>query len=250
MTALLDDPSTLLLCVAAFIAAGTIKGALGIGLPTTAMALLTLVMDPTDAMSVLVLPIIATNVMQYLTTPHRRETAERYGWTAATLVAVIFFTALFVSRVPHAFLVTAIGIVMCVFAAHGLSGFTIPVGSGRAWQIGLGLAAGLCGGLSAIWSPPIAMYLLSRRVTKDEFVSACGFLFLAGSVPLGAGLLVSGVVTGRTFALSVISLGVALASFRLGATLRSRLASETFRKLVLVTFFVFGARLVLTGLTR
>ena len=250
MTALLDDPSTLLLCVVVFLAAGTVKGALGIGLPTTAMALLTLVMAPTDAMSLLVLPIIATNVMQFLTTPHRRQTASRYRWMAVTLVAVIFVTALFVARVPDAFLVTAIGVVMCLFAAHALSGFTIPVGTGRAWQIGVGLAAGICGGLSAIWSPPIAMYLLSRRVSKDEFVSACGFLFLAGSVPLGTGLLVSGVVTGRTFWLSLVCLVVALASFRLGAALRARLASETFRKLVLVTFFVFGARLVLTGVTR
>ncbi len=250
MSPLLDDPSALLLCVVAFLVAGTIKGVLGIGLPTTAMALLTLVMAPAEAMSVLVLPIIATNVIQYLTTPHRRETTRGYGWTATTLVATIFVTALFVSRVPDALLVTAIGVVMCLFAAHGLSGFTIPVGTSRTWKAGVGVVAGVCGGLSAIWSPPIVMYLLSRRVTKDEFVSACGFLFLAGSVPLGAGLLISGVVTSRTFLLSAISLAVALASFRLGAALRARLASETFRKLVLMTYFVFGARLVVTGLTR
>ncbi len=248
MTGLLEDPATLSVCLLAFLVAGTIKGALGIGLPTTAMALLTLVMEPTSAMAVLVLPIVATNIMQYATTPHRLDTARRYPWTAATLVAVIFVTALFVSRVPDDFLVIAIGVVMCLFSMHALSGFSVPAGGGAPWQIGVGLAAGVCGGLSAIWSPPIVMYLLSRNVTRDEFVSACGFLFLAGSVPLGAGLILSGVVTGSTLWLSLACLAVTLASFRLGTVLRRRLANDTFRKLVLVSFFVFGARLVVTGM--
>lgn len=248
MTALLDDPSMLFLCVVTFAIAGTVKGALGIGLPTTAMALLTLVMEPTRAMAVLVLPIIATNVQQYLTTPHRRETAREYRYVALTLVVTIFITALLVNRAPDAFLVIAIGIVMCLFSIHGLSGLRLPMGGSPAWQAAVGVAAGVCGGLSAIWSPPVAMYLLSRNVSKDRFVSGCGFLFLVGSLPLGAGLFLAGVIDGDALALSLVSLVVVLAAFRVGAALRARLANETFRKLVLVAFMLLGLRLVLTGL--
>src|SRR5690606_28810551 len=148
------------------------------------------------------------------------------------------------------FLVIAIGVVMCVFAVHALSGFRIPVGRGPMSQIGVGLTAGVCGGLSAIWAPPIAMYLLSLNVSRDRFVSGCGFLFLVGSLPLAAGLTVSGVLNSRTMALSMVALVVSILAFRLGAALRSRLANDTFRKAALIAFLVFGARPIVTGVTR
>ncbi len=250
MAALFQDPYTLAFCVATFLVAGTIKGVLGIGLPATAIALLTLVMDPTEAIPVMVLPIIATNIQQFFFTPHRAETARAYGWIAVALVVSIFVTALFITRMSQSFLVIAIGVVMCVFAVHALSGFRIPVGRGPMWQIGVGLTAGVCGGLSAIWAPPIAMYLLSLNVSRDRFVSGCGFLFLVGSVPLAAGLTASGVLNSRTMALSMVALVVSIIAFRLGAALRSRLANDTFRKAVLIAFLVFGARLIVTGVTR
>lgn len=121
------------------------------------------------------------------------------------------------------------------------------MGDGRFWQMGVGIAAGVCGGLSAIWAPPIVMYLIARNVSRDRFVSACGFLFMIGSFPLAAGLIIAGVLDGGTLMLSLIGTVIAVAAFRFGATLRSRLANDTFRRIVLVAFLVMGARLILTG---
>ena len=42
----------------------------------------------------------------------------------------------------------------------------------RGWSF-----AGVLGGLSSIWSPPVAMYLLARNVSKIEFIGATGFYF-------------------------------------------------------------------------
>ncbi|KAA3631095.1 MAG: sulfite exporter TauE/SafE family protein [Proteobacteria bacterium] len=244
----LFDPVILLICVIVFLVSGTIKGVLGIGLPTTAMALLTLFMEPTKAIAVVSLPIIGTNIQQFFSMPNRLRTARRYAPMGAALVATIFLTSLSITRFPESFLVTAIGIVMCIFSLHVLSGFRLPTGSGPIWQTGVGALAGICGGLSAIWSPPIAMYLLSRDVTKNEFVGACGFLFMVGSLPLAAGLIVSGVLNERNFLLSLASLAAAGIAFRFGAAFRRRLRNDTFRRIVLAAFLLMVARLILTGL--
>ena len=43
--------------------------------------------------------------------------------------------------------------------------------------------------------PHVAMYLVARDVSKERFIGATGFLFLAGVLPLGAGQLVAGILT-------------------------------------------------------
>ena len=46
----------------AFLLAGFIKGAIGVGLPTVVMGLLSIVMPPAQAAALMVMPALATNV--------------------------------------------------------------------------------------------------------------------------------------------------------------------------------------------
>ncbi|HEX5866243.1 MAG TPA: sulfite exporter TauE/SafE family protein, partial [Beijerinckiaceae bacterium] len=54
---------------AAFLLAGFVKGVVGLGLPTVAIALLGLVMTPAEAAALLVLPTFVTNVWQLAAGP-------------------------------------------------------------------------------------------------------------------------------------------------------------------------------------
>ena len=155
------EPAILAMIVVIFLFSGTVKGFLGIGLPAAAMGFLTLVMAPTDAIALLIMPIIFTNVVQFARAPKRLEIAQRYKYFGATILVSIFVTSLFITSYPTALLTIAIGVAMIVFSANLLFGFTIPVGPGLRWQVGVGLVSGVLGGLSSIWSPPVAMYLLS-----------------------------------------------------------------------------------------
>ncbi len=58
-----------------------------------------------------------------------------------------------------------------------------------------GVVSGVLGGLSSFWSPPVAMYLIARDTPKERFIGAAGFLFLAGCLPLGIGLVMAGLIT-------------------------------------------------------
>ena len=242
------DPQLIASICAIFVFAGIVKGFLGIGLPAAAMGLLTLIISPTEAISLLWLPILFTNIFQYGRAKNKREIAMTYKWFAVAIFCSIFLTSLFINDYPTALLTVAIGIAMVVFSLNLLFGLSLPVGPGRGWQVGVGIVSGVLGGLSSIWSPPVAMYLMARNTPKDMFIGTTGFLFLAGCLPLGAGLVISGLITWPVIAKSLLGLLMTLTGFRIGEILRELISQDRFRQIVLVAFLIMGGRLIATGL--
>ena len=242
------DPQLIASICAIFVFAGIVKGFLGIGLPAAAMGLLTLIISPTEAISLLWLPILFTNIFQYGRAKNKREIAMTYKWFAAAIFCSIFLTSLFINDYPTALLTVAIGIAMVVFSLNLLFGLSLPVGPGGGWQVGVGIVSGVLGGLSSIWSPPVAMYLMARNTPKDMFIGTTGFLFLAGCLPLGAGLVISGLITWPVIVKSLLGLLMTLTGFRIGEILRERISQDRFRQIVLVAFLIMGGRLIATGL--
>lgn len=242
------DPGQTALIAAIFFLAGMIKGFLGIGLPAAAMALLTLIIPPTQAIALLWLSILVTNIVQFARAPDKGDIAREYMPFAIAIVGSIFVVSMFIADYPTALLTVAIGLAMVIFALNQLLGFRLKIGEGRGWQVGFGLVAGTLGGISSIWSPPVAMYLVARNASKERFIGVTGFLFLAGVVPLGAGQLVAGILTWTTFVQSIFALGVVLVAFRVGELLRGRVSQDLFRTAVLIAFLLMGLRLIAIGL--
>ncbi len=232
----------------AFFFSGIIKGFLGIGLPAAAMAILTIFIAPKTAIALMVLPIIFANIMQFSRSENRLQTASKYKYFAMAILGSIFITSLFISSYPTSLLTISIGVAMVVFSVHMLFGFNLPISAHNGWQIGIGLFAGVLGGLSSIWSPPVAMYLLSRNVSKEEFIGGSGFLFLAGCFPLALGLAISGVLNTETILQSIIGLLAVMVGFWVGEKLRKIVSQAIFRKIVLVVFLILGVRLIATGI--
>ncbi len=223
----LDFTETALVAVI-FLGAAVIKGFLGIGLPAAAMAFLTLLMPPTEAIPLLWLSILGTNSLQFAHAPDKWGIAREYWLFALAIMVCIFVTSMFIADYPTALLTVAIGIAMVLFSLNLLLGIKLEIGPGRGWHLGFGILSGVLGGISSIWSPTVAMYLVARDVSKERFIGATGFLFLAGVLPLGAGQVVAGVLTGPIFLKSVLALCVVLVGFRLGELLEVLDASFSF----------------------
>ena len=243
-----NDLTILVLMVATFFVSGIVKGFLGIGLPAAAMGLLTLVVSPSHAISLLVLPIFFTNLSQFLRSQERVQTVTLYWPFAVTIVICIFMTSLFLEKYPVGLLTIAIGVAMVVFALNGLSKFRLKLGPEKYWQIFLGMISGILGGLSSIWSPPVAMYLVARDLEKERFIAATGFLFLIGSVPLALGLFLGGTLNLAVMLQSLTGLIAVLLGFRIGENLRSRVDQKLFQKAVLIAFTIMGVRLIAVGI--
>lgn len=237
-----------MIVLGAFFFAGIIKGFLGIGLPPAVMVILTLVMDTVTAISLLTLPIIFTNLLQYTRCENREEIAKKYWLFGVSIMLSIFLTSVFIMSFPNTVLMVSIGFAMIAFSLTQMIGVKVSIGHGIKWHVSVGLFSGVLGGLSSIWSPPIAMYLLAQNVSKSEFIGATGFLFLAGSMPLAIGLTFAGVLTIGTVLHSLLGLIVVLAGFRIGEVLQSLIKQSVFRSIILWAFLIMGSRLVVVGL--
>ena len=74
-----DSLVVLALTGAIFVAAGVVKGVLGMGLPTVAIGFLGLVIAPVEAAAMLVLPSLITNIWQLIAGPNFRALSKRFG---------------------------------------------------------------------------------------------------------------------------------------------------------------------------
>ena len=236
------------LLVMIFLFAAIIKGFLGIGLPAASMAFLTLIMSPKEAIPLLWLSILGTNFLQFFHAPDKSQIFREYWIFAVTISLSIFVTSMFIADYPTALLTLSIGVAMVLFSLNLLMGIKIKIGPSRFWHVGFGALSGILGGMSSIWSPTVAMFLVARNVSKEKFIGVTGFLFLAGVLPLGAGQVVAGVLTLPILAKSVLALFIVLFGFSIGEKLRSHVSQELFRKVVLFAFLIMGLRLIAIGL--
>ena len=232
----------------AFLLAGVVKGFLGMGLPAVLMITLTLFIPPVEAISLILVPMLFTNVYQFFRSRRPLATAKRYAPFAVSTIAAIMLVSINIKSYPEALLLATLGIAMVLYSLNTLFGFPVRIGPHPGWQVLGGIASGVIGGLSAVWSPPVVVYLMGRNADKEEFISAVGYLFMVGSVGLIVALGTISVFTPQVAGQSLVTLAVALIGFGIGEYARGFVSTELFRKCVLVAFLVLGTRLVLVSL--
>ena len=112
----------------------------------------------------------------------------------------------------------------------------IPQHFHRPAQFILGSISGLMGGLTAIWSPPLIIYLLSIRCEKDDFVRLTGLILLCGAIPLTIGYVFNGLLNKQLAMASCLMIIPTLLGFSIGETIRKFMSIEQFHKAVLLLF--------------
>lgn len=240
----------LLTAAAVYLLAGSVKGTIGLGLPTTAVSVMAQVTDARTAIALVLVPMIVTNFWQILRAGDARGALWRYRWLALVQVLGIGL----VSQLAGGFSVQRVeallGAAIVLFAVSGLWRETPALAArhDRRAQIAAGTAAGALGGVAGIWAPPVVVYLQARRVSPDEFVRATGLLLCLGSVVLFGGYWRLGFVTPGTAAVSCALLLPALLGYATGERLRGRLSGEGFRRAVLVFFLLMGLNLLYRAL--
>ncbi len=234
----------------AFLVAGTIKGTLGVGLPVAAVALMAQFIDPRLAIALMVFPIMFANIWQFFRARQRLRIVQEHWIFALTMLISLGIATVFTSRISTSALIIFVGVVIILFSLTNLmfNPPAIPNRLDRACQSVFGVISGITGGLTAIWSPAIAIYLIGRGKEKDEFVGISGFLFLVGSIPLCIGFWQNGMLTGRTALLSMGMMIPTLIGFSIGEYIRRRIDARRFKTLVLVFFLLMGINLIRKGL--
>ncbi|WP_299047727.1 sulfite exporter TauE/SafE family protein [uncultured Tateyamaria sp.] len=242
----MPDLSLIAFASAVLLLAGTVKGFIGLGMPTVALTLLTLQLDARSAVSLVVIPMLLSNLWQFWRGPDMAGCVRRHWRYAAILILFVAATVWFSQSAPDRFLRAVLGsfvLVFCYFSWRNMVP-RIPDRRVRLFEGISAVTAGLVGGLTAAWAPPLAMYLTGLRLDRDAFVQALGFLITAGSVSIFVMYIAVGHSTGPDLAISAFLFLPALIGFSAGEALRHRTEPEQFKTYFLAAFSLLGANLL------
>ncbi|MEM0922758.1 MAG: sulfite exporter TauE/SafE family protein [Pseudomonadota bacterium] len=246
---------SVILGAAAVVALGSfVKGAIGFALPTIAFAFITMFLTPQETIGLMILPLLLSNWWQMM----------RQGMGAAwhslrsfwrlnlVLFGLIGFVAQAVPHIAPERLVLVLGLVVSLTAALQLAGWrpAIPAGGAlrRRGEIATGGLAGVIGGLTGVWGPPVMFFLIALGISKTEQIRVQGVCFFLGSVVLVGAHLTSGVINAATLPFSVAMVPAMALGMLLGLKAQDRLDQERFRRITLLVLCLAGLNLLRQGL--
>lgn len=212
--------SLMLLTTTAFLLAGLVKGVVGLGLPTLAMALLALAMPPAQAAALLILPSVVTNVWQMRPWPTLAPMTRRLWPMQAGVVAGTLGGAWLLGAPAGAWAMQALGAALVVYGLWGLSGARVsqvPAGAERVLGPLVGAVTGLVTAATGVFVIPAVPYLQALGLSRDELVQTMGLSFTVSTVALAAGLMLNGQYSAAALSGSALMLLPAVLHARAGA---------------------------------
>jgi len=242
-------PALSLLVIGTFLLAGTIKGVIGLGLPTIAMGLLGLAMAPTQAAALLIIPATLTNVWQLTFGGHLRGLIRRLWPLLLAIFLGTGFGTLWIGMVGGAWAIRGLGAALMAYALSGLFLPTLRVGAGQeGWLAPLcGLLTGVITTATGVFVIPAVPYLQALGLNRDELVQALGLSFTVSTLALAAGLLWRGALGGGELSASLLALIPALLGMWLGQWLRQRISAVLFKRVFFIGLGVLGGHLLVSG---
>jgi len=229
-----------------FLLAGTVKGVIGLGLPTVSLGLLTAATDLTTAMALMVVPSLATNLWQGVVGGNLGTLVRRLWPFLSMATATVWSGALALGGGRLALLSGLLGVLLVVYAAMALAGFRPDVGRARERWAGpvLGLVNGVLTGMTGSFVVPGVMYLQALGLTRDQLVQAMGLLFTLSTLALAAALGQNALWTAELGLVSAAALIPATAGMVLGRRLRRRLSEAVFRRVFFGAILLLGVYIV------
>jgi uncharacterized protein len=243
------DLTMLALVTAVFLFAGGVKGLIGVGLPTAALAGLVHAMPLRDAVTLIVIPAIATNVWQAVGGGRGLALSKRFWPYLALLCVGTWLGVGVLAKTDQRLLSGVFGGILALYALIGLL-HPVPPPPGRAerWLSPLlGLINGIINGATGSYVFPSVVYLESLRLDRDELVQAMGILFLAASTALGLSLTGQSVMDWSHAAMSGAALAPSLLGYFIGQHFRRSLPEKIFRLIFLTGLLFLGAYTAVTS---
>lgn len=232
--------------VAAFVLGGAVKGAVGIGLPAIVLPLLTLKLGLVTAICLMFVPMLVSNLVQINERGLGLSVFIRFKWLIFALALATAVGASLTLRIDAQLAFLAVGVASIAFSASQLVGreFVIDPSHQRWLNPIIGGFAGLLGGLTSLFGPPLVAYLVAMRLPKDEMISGLSLIYLVGTLILYVVLGSSGSFTSLVLTASAAAALPTWAGVALGRSVRNRLDEQKFRLIVTVAVGVLGLDLI------
>ena len=232
----------MLVVAGAFIVAGIAKGAIGMGLPPIALALMTFAVPLEDALALMVVPSMATNIWQAIYGRGFVRLLRRFWAMAVASVASLMFVAAAFGKLGSPMAMAWVGVILVIYAALALTAWRPAVSRAtERWANPLiGLASGAVAGVTGVAAVPFLPYMQSLDIDRHDLVRALGvmFVFIIGALTLA--LAVQGAFNLGNLLGAILAVVPAFAGVWLGQKARHAVSAETFRRIFLIGMFAVG----------
>ncbi|MFZ6682226.1 sulfite exporter TauE/SafE family protein [Undibacterium sp. Tian12W] len=225
-----------------FLLAGMIKGVIGLGLPTVAIALLSLSMTTMQAAALLFLPSLLTNIWQLASSARllpllRRLTPMLLGICLGTFVSGLLF-----SKLNPVWSGAGLGVALLLYGVMGLASvhWQVPGHVEHRLAPVIGIATGMVTASTGVFVLPSVPYLQALNFDKDKLVQAMGLSFTVSTLALGINLYGSGTLQWNIAGDSMLALLPALAGMQLGQVIRDKMQPALFKRCFFIGLLALG----------
>ncbi|ONH57638.1 hypothetical protein SAMN04490182_4433 [Pseudomonas cedrina] len=242
-------PVLTLLVIGTFLLAGTVKGVIGLGLPTVAMGLLGLAMLPAQAAALLIIPSTVTNLWQLAFGGHLRGLVKRL-WPMLLLIFLgTGLGTLWLGMDGAGWVVHALGAALLVYALSGLflPSFRVTPEAERWLGPVCGVITGIITSATGVFVIPAVPYLQALGLNRDQLVQALGLSFSVSTLALAAGLAWRGNLGAGEINASLLALVPALLGMWLGQVIRQRISAALFKRVFFIGMALLGGHLLING---
>lgn len=242
-TALLSLPAAALVALfVVFVFGGVVKGVTGVGLPLVLVPLSAQFVQVPVAVALVSVSMVATNIQQSVEGGDTGKALRQLWPIMLPLVfGAMIGTHLLLSIDRHRLnLVIGASFVLLALLLLCLPRVRITRRAARWSGPLIGFGAGVLGGLSAIFGPPMIAFMVSQGVPPNTFVKHMAILALTAAATMLAVLSGSGALSGGDFLMSAAALIPIQLGMPLGRWLRGRIKPGLFRVLVLAVLAASG----------
>ncbi|MCP5083655.1 MAG: sulfite exporter TauE/SafE family protein [Alphaproteobacteria bacterium] len=235
--------------IATFLLAGTVKGVIGLGLPSVSLGLLTVAADLPTAMALLLVPSFVTNLWQASVGGKAGEIIRRLWPFLLTATFTVWLGAQALTQIDLGHLSALLGVLLVTYAAISLAGIRMTFSPRHeAWAGPLmGSANGILTGMTGSFVVPGVMFLQAIGLPRDMLIQAMGILFTASTVALAAALQSNNMLTAENGWFSLAGLAPALIGMLIGQKIRQSLPEDTFRRVFFCALLILGGYIVSTA---
>ena len=243
------DALAITIVMLVFLLAGAVKGVVGLGLPTVAVALLSAAFGIEAAMPLLVIPSFVTNVWQGAIGGHALALFRRFGVALAIIPIATWAGYHYVFIAAPEAMERVLGAVLIIYAGAGLATLrlSVPARAEPALTPLLGVVNGLVTGVTGTFAVPMVMYLEAVGLDRDHLVQMMGIAFSVSTAALAAVLILHGAYRIDVGYVSAAAVLPAIAGMVAGARFRARLTPGGFRRWLLVALALIGLKLLVIG---
>lgn len=244
------DAFTILAIGGTFLLAGTVKGVIGLGLPTVSLALLTVAIDLPSAMALLLVPSFITNLWQAAVGGNGSAILRRLWPFLLMATVTVWLGAAALTRVDLSLLSALLGVLLVVYAAVSLAGFRFTITVPQEAWVGplVGSANGILTGMTGSFVVPGVLFLQAIGLPRDALIQAMGMLFTASTLALAVALRGNDLLTIELGKLSAAALIPAIVGMVFGQRIRQRLSEHLFRRVFFISLLMLGVYIIASAL--